>query len=813
MAQRKSDRPSDVSAAGKAPASRRTAGIRKTTAKAAKPSAEETPSLAKTARPKAAAKKAASGTKTAARPAAAKKTTARKKAEPKTAARPRSLRKATGSSAAGAGRKSAAAAEPGVRKGTLVVVESPTKAKSLDKMLGAGYTVKASVGHIMDLPKSRLAVDVDHGFEPEYILVRGKTSVKNELVKAAQSAKHVLLASDPDREGEAIAWHLARLLGVDPKSDCRIRMHQITRQAVTDAVASPGPIDQDLVDAQQARRVLDRLVGYTLSPLLWKKIRRGLSAGRVQSVALSILCDREKEIEAFVPQSYWPVTARASSLDGKRSYELAVERWNGESVMEDGRPMKIDSQQKADEICAELRRVSPVVTSFETKESARRAPAPFKTSTLQQEAARRLRYSPRRTMAIAQSLFEGVSLPGRGPVGLITYMRTDSLRFAPEALAAVRALIHERFGARFLPKEANAFQARADAQDAHEAIRPTDFALDPDSIRAALTDEQYGLYRLIWRRAVASQMTPAQVASSTLTAEAGAAGLKGTGSRVIFPGWGEVWPLDLKDTLLAEAVKGETLRLDECFSEAKQTRPPSRYTEAQLIKVLEDKGIGRPSTYASIVETLYDRDYARRDDDRRLEPSPLGRTVEKFLKDHFDSSSQSPIMETDFTAHMEESLDSVESGQKPWRDVLGQFWKPFLEAVAKADEAAPLPKPEPELTGENCPECGRPLVKKRSRFGEFIGCSGYPECKYIKPPTIGVPCPKCGASCGGEVVKRRSKKGRTFYSCSRYPDCDFVSWNRPAGKKCPSCGTDMVYMPRARKAVCPACGAKDEEDS
>lgn len=697
-------------------------------------------------------------------------------------------------------------------RGTLVIVESPTKARSLTKMLGSGYSVKASVGHIIDLPKSRLAVDLDNDFEPEYILMRGKTAIKKELVAAAEKAATVLLASDPDREGEAIAWHLSTLLGIDPVSSCRIRMHEITKSAVAEAVTHPGPIDMNLVDAQQARRVLDRLVGYTLSPLLWKKIRRGLSAGRVQSVALSILCDRERAIEAFVPQNYWTVTALTSSLDGTRHYKLAVEKESGASLLVDGRTMKIDSQEKADAICDALRRHPFVVQNFVTRENRRKAPAPFKTSTLQQEAARRLGFSPKRTMSVAQSLFEGVTLPERGPVGLITYMRTDSLRLAPEAQKAMAQWIQSRYGKEYLPAKPNTHQSKSSAQDAHEAVRPTDVTLEPDALRDSLTADQFSLYRLIWQRAVASQMTPALVASSTLTVGCGDYGLKATGTSVLFQGWGRLWPLDLSDEGLEPAQKGETLNLDECSNEAKQTRPPSRYTEAQLIKELEDQGIGRPSTYASIVETLYDRFYVARNEDRRLEPTSLGCTVETFLVQHFAAGTSSPIMDTGFTAAMEDQLDQVESGKQKWRDVMSQFWKPFTETVAEAEKSPAVPPPPPEPVGEDCPQCGKALVKKRSRFGEFIGCSGYPDCTYIKPPVIGVACPKCGADQGGEVVKRKSKKGRTFFACTRWPDCDFISWNKPAGKKCSNCGADMEFKERARKAHCPKCGARDGDD-
>ncbi len=692
---------------------------------------------------------------------------------------------------------------------TLVVVESPTKAKTLTKILGGRYVVKASVGHIVDLPKSRLAIDVEDHFKPEYILVKGKAAVKRELQSAAASAKRVLLAADPDREGEAIAWHVAQLLGVDPAGECRIRFHEITADAVKNAVRSPGPIDMNRVNAQQARRVLDRLVGYTLSPLLWKKIRRGLSAGRVQSVALSILCEREHEIANFVPKDYWNVWVDASSADG-RKYRLHVEKEKGKSLLSEGKTLAIDTPDKVARIEETLRTEPLTVLSFSAKQNARKQPAPFKTSTLQQLAAGKLGFSPRRTMAVAQSLFEGVPVAGHGTVGLITYMRTDSLRMAPEAIAQARSVILERWGKEYLPARPVVYQAGANAQDAHEAIRPTNFELTPSMLKESLTPEQLKLYDLIWRRSVASQMAPAVVNLASLECVCGDYGLLASGTSLRFDGWGAVWDLDVKDSMIAPAQKGETLRADKVQAEKEQTKPPARYTESSLIKTLEDDGIGRPSTYATIVETLYDRKYVLREDGRKLKPSDLGLTVNAFLLEHFDASSPSPIVNVSFTSSMESSLDRVESGEENWVDLVGRFWEPFTRAIGDAEQAPSLPPPPPETTGENCPVCGKPLVKKHGRFGDFIGCSGFPECRYIQPlqKKTGVPCPKCGESHGGEIVQRRSRKGRTFYGCSRYPDCDYVSWNRPAAEKCPLCGGQMEYVGRSRTPVCAKCGHK-----
>ncbi|MBR5980998.1 MAG: type I DNA topoisomerase, partial [Firmicutes bacterium] len=464
---------------------------------------------------------------------------------------------------------------------TLIVVESPTKAKTLSKILGSRYVVKASIGHIVDLPKSRMAIDINDNFKPEYILVKGKAAVKKELQSAASCAGKILLAADPDREGEAIAWHVAGLLGVDPSDDCRVRFHEITVDAVKSAVKTPGPIDMNRVDAQQARRVLDRLVGYTLSPLLWKKIKRGLSAGRVQSVALSILCEREKEIEDFVPKDYWNIFVDASSQDG-RTYRLHVEKEKDVSLISEGKTLAIDTPAKVRQIEKVLETEPLSVASFTAKQNSRKQPAPFKTSTLQQLAASRLGFSPRKTMSIAQSLFEGVSVPGHGTVGLITYMRTDSLRMAPEAIMQARYVIREAWGDKYLPAKPVVYQAEAKAQDAHEAIRPTNFALLPERIKDSLSQEQFRLYDLIWRRSVASQMSPAIVDLATLDCVCGDYGLRAQGSSVRFDGWGAVWDLDMKDTMIPRAKKGELLNVDKITSEKEQTKPPARYTESSL---------------------------------------------------------------------------------------------------------------------------------------------------------------------------------------------------------------------------------------
>lgn len=687
---------------------------------------------------------------------------------------------------------------------SLVIVESPTKAKTLTKILGPKYVVKSSVGHIRDLPKSRLAIDVENNFAPEYILVKGKAKVKNELAGLARKASKVLVASDPDREGEAIAWHLCELLGIAPDSPCRVRFYEITPNAVKEAVKNPEHVNMNKVEAQQARRILDRLVGYTLSPLLWKKIRRGLSAGRVQSVALALVCAREREIRNFIPKVYWLVTVTAVAEDG-RQYVLRADSLDGKSLWKEGKSLLIHSEEIVDILLGELDNHPLTVTDFKIRESLRAAPAPFKTSTLQQEAARRSSMSPRRTMSIAQELFEGVSLPDRGPTGLITYMRTDSLRISPEAAGKCRAYIASRFSPGYLPEKENIHSAKGRSQDAHEAIRPTDVEITPESLEGLLTPDQMKLYSLIWRRYVASQMTPAKVANATLIAVAGRAGFRQLGETLLFPGWSALWPLDLKGESLLSARMNEILSPENRETEQKFTRPPARYSEASLIKVLEDEGVGRPSTYASIVETLYDRGYVVRNEDRRLQPSSLGETVDEFLMKYFHGESLSAIVNTGFTARMEENLDDVEEGKIPWLSVLEEFWQAFTGTMAEAETAPAVPPPPPEPTGENCPKCGRPLVLKNGRFGEFIACSGYPECKHTQPILVktGAICPKCGQ---GDVVKRKSRKGKPFYGCSRYPECDFISWNPPSGNICPQCGAAMMSTGKKGGEECPKCG-------
>ncbi|MCL2767917.1 MAG: type I DNA topoisomerase [Synergistaceae bacterium] len=693
-----------------------------------------------------------------------------------------------------------------VNSKTLIIVESPTKAKSLSKMLGSNYIVRSSIGHIRDLPKSRMAVDIENNFKPEYILVKGKTALKNELSELSKHAKNTLLASDPDREGEAIAWHLADLLEMDPQDKCRVRFYEITPNAVKDAVKKPEEIDVRKVDAQQARRILDRLVGYTLSPVLWKKVRFGLSAGRVQSVALALICMREREILSFIPEEYWTIVIGASSKDNKREYMLRAHTLDGVSLYKEGKSLLIKNEATADRIISEIKANRIIVSAFNVKESLRKAPPPFRTSTLQQEASRRTGFAPRRTMRIAQELFEGITIPGKGTVGLITYMRTDSLRLAEEAINSCRDYIKDNFGNEYLPKSSITYSANGRSQDAHEAIRPTDITLSPESIKKALSPDQFKLYDIIWRRAVACQMSPAVVANSTLDAQSGSVGLRQLGEVLIFEGYGKVWPLELKGERMENAIKGEELKFKSAEKEQKFTRPPARYSEASLIKKLEEDGVGRPSTYASIVDTLYDRNYVKPNEEKRLEPTPLGTTVDDFLHQYFNNENYSSIVDVGFTAKMEKNLDEVEEDRRKWLDVVSEFWKDFSPTVEEAQNAERVKLPEAEPIGEDCPNCGHSLVLKNGRFGDFIACSGYPNCKYTRPilEKIGIKCPKCGETDDGHVVKRRSRNGRTFYGCSKYPNCDYVSWNKPMSDKCPECGAIMEN--KGKTIVCPQCG-------
>lgn len=662
------------------------------------------------------------------------------------------------------------------KKKTLVIVESPSKAKTIGKYLGSNYKVIASVGHVRDLPKSKLGIDIEDNFEPQYISIRGKGDVIKEIKKEAKNASKIYLATDPDREGEAISWHLAYLLGIDENESCRIEFNEITKKAIKEAVKKPRKIDLNLVDAQQARRVLDRLVGYQISPLLWRKIRRGLSAGRVQSAALKLICDREKEIRAFIPEEYWTITA---DFKKGRKFTAKLEQHNGKKL-------KISNQEQAEKILEEIKSGSFEVTSLERKEAVRKAYAPFTTSTLQQDAANKLSFNTKKTMFVAQQLYEGVSVKGHGTVGLVSYIRTDSVRLSDDARAAAKAFIGDTYGEEYY--SSNFFSnKKKEVQDAHEAIRPADVNLVPDDIKASLTPDQFKLYDLIWRRFVASQMKPAIYDSMVVGIDNGDYTFRASGSKLIFDGFRKVYKASRgedEDKFLPELEKGEALKATAINSEQNFTQPPSRYTEARLVKELEDKNIGRPSTYAPIIGTLSERKYISRAK-KTISPTDLGFIVNDMMEEYFTE-----IVDIGFTAEMEDKLDNVEVRGDDWKKIVAEFYGPLSKEIEKADSEIEKVTIEDEPTGEICEVCGKPMVKKIGRFGEFIACSGYPECKNTKTIVVstGVKCP----SCGKDIIQKKSRKGKLFYGCSGYPDCSMVYWNRPVDEKCPQCGALLV---------------------
>jgi DNA topoisomerase-1 len=680
---------------------------------------------------------------------------------------------------------------------SLVVVESPTKARTLGKLLSRPYEVKASMGHVKDLPKSQLGVNVDDNFAPKYIVIKGKGPIIKELKDAAKKASTIYMATDPDREGEAISWHLSEVLRPVNPSIRRIEFHEVTKEAVQRALKHPREIDQNLVNAQQARRILDRLVGYKLSPLLWRKIRGGLSAGRVQSVAVRLLVDREREIEAFVPREYWSIAGQFRTQTGETFTARLVSR-NGQrfGAPSDEGATVIGAETEATALIEELRRPQYAVGEVRRKDQVRNPAPPFTTSTLQQEANRKLGFSVSRTMAVAQQLYEGLEVGAGGTVGLITYMRTDSVRVAASAQHEAREFISRSFGEAYVPEKPRFYRSRRDAQDAHEAIRPTGVARTPERVKPFLRSDQYRLYRLIWERFLASQMAAAILDTLSVDIVGGDFLFRATGSRVKFPGYlilyrestdngdeeGERW--------LPPLASGEGVTLREVTPEQHFTQPPPRYTEATLVRALEERGIGRPSTYAPTIETIKKRGYAHAQQ-RRLVPTDVGRMVTDLLVEHFPE-----IVDVDFTAGMEEELDHIEEGRGDWLQIVRSFYEPFARDLQLAEARIPVVEiPEVEI-GEPCPQCGRPLVRKHGRFGEFIACSGYPECKYTRPVGIGVRCPRCG----GEIVARRTKRGRTFYGCGNYPTCTFTSWDRPSEKPCPTCGS-LTVIKRSRRGT------------
>jgi len=681
-------------------------------------------------------------------------------------------------------------------KKTLVIVESPSKAKTIGRYLGSNYKVVASVGHVRDLPKSKLGIDVDNDFEPQYIAIRGKGDLIKELKKEAKKASKIYLATDPDREGEAISWHLAYLLGIDPQQPCRIEFNEITKNTIKEAIKHPRKIDLSLVDAQQARRVLDRLVGYQISPLLWRKVKKGLSAGRVQSAALKIICDRENEINAFVPKEYWVITA--SFVKGKTfSAKLATKS---------GKKLTISNKEENDSILKELEQGSYTVKSVAYKSRIKKSFAPFTTSSLQQEASNKLNFNTRKTMMVAQQLYEGVEVHKKGTIGLITYLRTDSVRISAEAKAAAADFITENYGKEYLGN--NVFSnKKKDIQDAHEAIRPSNIDITPDDVRDSLSNDQYRLYRLIWCRFMASQMAPAKFDGMQVDIENGKYIFKASGSKLVFDGYQKVYKNigdDDKDNILPELEEGEALKLKSLGGEQNFTQPPSRFTEASLVKELEELDIGRPSTYAPIVATLSERKYVKREK-KSLAPTELGFLVTGLMEEYFKE-----IVDVNFTAGMEDRLDDVEARGLEWKKVIRDFYGPFKKELEVADEAIEKVVVEDKPTGELCEICGKPMVIKSGRFGDFIACSGYPECKNTKPivKTIGVKCPKCGK----DILEKRSRRGKIFYGCSGYPACDQSFWYKPVNRQCPECGSLLMEKKtKTTELACsnPECGYKE----
>ena len=661
-------------------------------------------------------------------------------------------------------------------KKTLVIVESPSKAKTIGKFLGGHYKVLASVGHVRDLPKSKLGIDVENDFEPQYISIRGKGDIIKELKREAKNASKVYLATDPDREGEAISWHLAFLLGMDITKPCRIVFNEITEKTIKAAVKNPRPIDVDLVDAQQARRVVDRLVGYQISPLLWRKVRRGLSAGRVQSAALKILCDRENEIKEFKPEEFWNITAE---FEKDRVFTAKLTEYKGKKLV-------VENEEQNNAVLKELENGRYIVSSIEEKDRMRKAAAPFTTSSLQQDAANKLNFSTRKTMMVAQQLYEGVEIKGKGTVGLVSYIRTDSVRISDEARAAAKEYIVGKMGAEYYGGTVYS-NKKKDVQDAHEAIRPSYADLEPDSVKDSLTKDQYNLYKLIWNRFIASQMAPAKFKAVNAVIANGDYDFKAVGSKLLFDGFLKIYNSTKEkeeDKILPELIEGEELKASGVTGEQNFTQPPARFTEASLVKELEDKNIGRPSTYAPIVATLLDRKYISKDK-KSLVPTELGFIVTDMMKQYFKE-----IVDVGFTAQMEDDLDDIEIKGVNWKEVVGDFYGTLKDELEIADKEIEKVEFEAELTGETCELCGKPMAVKYGRFGSFAACTGYPECKNTKPlvQSTGVKCPKCGK----EIVVRRSKKGRVFYGCSGYPACDQSYWNKPVNKECPKCGQLLV---------------------
>lgn len=673
----------------------------------------------------------------------------------------------------------------------LVIVESPSKAKTIEKYLGRSYKVVASLGHIRDLPKSKMGVDVDNDYEPHYISIRGKGDVIKGLRKEAKKAKAVYLASDPDREGEAIAWHLSYLLGLDPKDKNRVVFNEITKDTVKNAFKEPRSIDMDLVDAQQARRILDRLVGYSISPLLWKKVKKGLSAGRVQSIALDLIIQRENEIKAFKPQEYWTIDSE---------FQKGRSKFMASFYGTHGKKQPLDDNDAVQKILGQLDRNGDFNVVKVVKKERKRFPAPpFTTSTMQQDANRKLNFRTRKTMMAAQQLYEGINVGGKeGSVGLITYMRTDSTRISSIAKHEASQFLHKEYGAEYAATKPVKGKLPEGAQDAHEAIRPSSVFRTPASIKDYLTKDQFRLYQLIWSRFVASQMTPEVLDTMAVTIDQNDVQFRANGSNTKFAGFTKIYDKTEKNNVLPDLSEGDVVKLSKTDPQQHFTQPPARYSEANLIKALEENGVGRPSTYAPTLDTIQRRYYVKLEA-RRFVPTELGEIVNDIIQEYFPD-----VVNVGFTASLEEQLDATEEGKENWVKVVDSFYKPFSKEVATAEESMEKIQIKDELAGFNCDICGAPMVVKMGRYGKFFACSRFPDCRNTKPivKEIGVVCPQCKK---GQVIERKSKKNRIFYGCSRFPDCDFVSWDKPVGRDCPKDGHYLVEkkVKGGKQVLCP----------
>ncbi|MCB2292074.1 type I DNA topoisomerase [Clostridium algoriphilum] len=680
----------------------------------------------------------------------------------------------------------------------LVIVESPAKAKTIKKYLGSSYIVEASMGHVRDLPKSQLGVDIENNYEPKYITIRGKGELLDKLRKAAKKSDKIYLATDPDREGEAIAWHLAKALKIDEKDKCRIEFNEITKTAVKKAIKSPRVINGTLVDAQQARRILDRLVGYEISPILWRKVKWGLSAGRVQSVTLKIICDRQKEIDKFITKEYW--TIECELLKEGETQKLSVKL-----LSKGGVKIEMNSKEESDNVINQLNDKEFIVSKIKKSSKSKNPLPPFITSTLQQDAYRKLNFATKRTMSIAQQLYEGMEVEGYGTVGLITYMRTDSTRIAEEAQINAKEFICNRYGEKYYPATPRIFKSKKNIQDGHEAIRPSDIEITPELAKKTLKAPQYKLYTLIWNRFVASQMESCLLDTISMDIANGDYMFKASGSKVAFDGFKKIYDEELdeeENTLkLPELSKGDILYSEKTEGKQHFTLPPAKFSEASLVKTLEENGIGRPSTYAPIITTLLSRKYIQKDK-KTLEVTELGNIVNNIVSEYFKQ-----IVDIEFTAQMENNLDFIEEGQEKWQSIVNDFFTPLKVDIEIAEKEIAKITIEDEVTEVKCDKCGKFMVIKHGRFGDFMACPGYPECKNTKAITkeLDLPCPKCG----GTILERRSKKGTKFYGCSNYPQCDFVSWFEPTEIKCPVCNTYMVKRYSKTKSDYMECSNKE----